>query len=116
VVNVTEVVVIVGMIVIGNMVRQFQTAQFIGTIWFFKQVNEMPSDQAGKTIARATISLDSARRESWNLLSLLVSGTPAMPDVAASKVSRKRQATRDFGPSLCSDCFSIVSQESNRIG
>jgi len=36
-VNVTEVVVVVGLIVIGNMVRQFQTAQFIGTIWFLNK-------------------------------------------------------------------------------
>jgi len=31
--------------------------------------------------------------------------TPAMTDVAASKVSIKKRATRDFGPSLCSPLF-----------
>jgi len=112
----TEVVVIVGLFAIGIMVHRAQTAHLIGTFWLIKLSIGMPSQRSGTTIDRAPISLDSARRLILNLLIQLASGTPAMPDVAASKVSTKRRATRCFGPSLCSDCFLVVSQESNRIG
>jgi len=112
----TEVVVVVGLFAIGFMVQRAQAAHIICTFWLIKLAIGMRSQRAGTTIDRATISLDSAHRESWNLLIPLASGTPATPDVAASKVSIKRRATRCFGPSLCSDCFLIVSQESNRIG
>jgi len=116
VIHVTEGVVVIKLFAIGFMVQQAPTAHLIGTFWLIKLAIVMPRQRPGTTIDRAPISLDSARRESWNLLSLLASGTPATPDAAASKVSIKRRATRGFGPSLCSDCFLVVSQESNRIG
>jgi len=64
VIYVTEVVVIVGLIAIGIMVQRAQTAHLICTFWLIKLAIGMPSQRTGTTIDRATISLDSARRES----------------------------------------------------
>ena len=89
VIHVTEVLVVVGLFAIGIMVQRAQTAHLIGTFWLIKLAIGMPSQRTGTTIDRAPISLVSARRKSWNLPSQLASGTPAMPDVAASKVSIK---------------------------
>jgi len=55
---VTEVLVVIGLFLIGNMVRQDKTAHLIGTFWLIKLAIGMPSQQAGTTIDRATISLD----------------------------------------------------------
>ena len=62
---VTEVVVAVGLFAIGIMVQRAQTAHIICTFWLIKLAIGMPSQQASTTIDRATISLDSAHRESW---------------------------------------------------
>jgi len=65
VVNVTEIVDVVGLFAIGFMVQQAKTAHLIGTFWLIKLAIGMPSQRAGTTIDRVTIPLDSARRESW---------------------------------------------------
>jgi len=58
-------VVVVGLFAIGIMVQRAQTAHIIGTFWLNKVAIGMPSQRASTMIDRATISLDSARRESW---------------------------------------------------
>jgi len=62
VVNVTEIVVVIKLFAIGFMVQQAKTAHLICTFWLIKLAIGMPSQRVGKTIDRATISLDSARR------------------------------------------------------
>jgi len=58
VIYVTEVLVVVGLFAIGIMVQQGKTAHLIGTFWLIKLAIGMPSQRAGTTIDRATISLD----------------------------------------------------------
>jgi len=58
VIHVTEIVIIVGLIVIGFMVQQAQTAHLICTFWLIKLAIGMPSQRTGTTIDRATISFD----------------------------------------------------------
>jgi len=65
VIYVTEAVVVIKLFAIGFMVQQAKTAHLIGTFWLIKPAIGMPSQRAGTTIHRATISLDSDRRESW---------------------------------------------------
>jgi hypothetical protein len=64
VIYVTEIVVVVGLFEIGIMVQRAQTAHIIYTFWLIKLAIGMRSQRASTTIDRATISLDSARRES----------------------------------------------------
>jgi len=63
VVNVTEIVVVIGLFAIGFMVRQAKTEHLICTFWLIKLAIGMPSQRTGTTIDRAAFSLDSARRE-----------------------------------------------------
>jgi len=78
----TEVVDIVGLFAIGIMVQQAKTAHIICIFWLIKLAIGMPSQRVGTTIDRATISLDSARRESWKPLPHPASGTLPITGVA----------------------------------